>query len=319
MTPLLPRPAWRFALALVMLPLLGALLTALGCLLLIAPVYTARVSVAVQAPPARLPMYGALLQSRSMAERVIDHFALQALWGERSRTDTRERLAESVRVGSNRGGLLIVEVDAPLPWLAADMAGFHLLALQDMLDQLRRAGATERRQRLAAALHEAQAAAARARETLARSGIDEASLRSDRPYAMAQWLQLSHALQQAQARLARVATRYAPGSAPYGTEAALVAALEQQLQGLQAARPPAAAGYAAAWREHQRLERLLLRLRLADQQLQQDAERREETLAVVDRPALPERAGRPGALALIGASWALCTAGLLAWRRRGRR
>lgn len=144
------RPRWRFGLALLALPLLAAVLAALACLLLMPPVYTARLSVAVQAPPTRLPLYGALLQSRRMADRVIDHFALQALWGERTRTDARERLARAVRVGGDRGGLLVVEVDAPLPWLAADIAAFHLQELQALVDTLRAEAAGERRTRAAA-------------------------------------------------------------------------------------------------------------------------------------------------------------------------
>lgn len=310
------RPRWRFGLALLALPLLAAVLAALACLLLMPPVYTARLSVAVQAPPTRLPLYGALLQSRRMADRVIDHFALQALWGERTRTDARERLARAVRVGGDRGGLLVVEVDAPLPWLAADIAAFHLQELQALVDTLRAEAAGERRRRMAGALREAEAACAEARAALARSGIDEASLRIDPRYAGAQWTALADALRQAELRQAALATRFAPGSAPHGAEAARVAALRDQLARLQAAHAPAPAHYAMAWRELQRQERLLLRLRLLDQQLAQDAGRPDEALLLVDRAGLPERAGRPHALAVIAATWAATLGGLLAWRRR---
>jgi len=310
------RLSWRFGLALLILPQLAAALTAIACLLLLPPVYTARLSVAVQAPPLRLPAYGALLQSRRMADRVIGHFGLQAFWGERTRQDARERLADSVRVGSDKGGLLVLEVDAPLPWLAADMAAFHLQELQVLIDTLRAEAAAERRKRLAAALREAQAAAAEARAALARSGIDEASLRSDARYASAQWAGLSDAVRRSEARLAGLAQAFAPGSAPYRREAALLDALRGQLASLESTRAPALARYATAWREQQRQERLLLRLRLQDDELAQQAGKREETLLLVDRASLPERAGRPYAQAFILAAWAGSIASLLVWRRR---
>ncbi|MFG6417018.1 hypothetical protein ACG02S_24285 [Roseateles sp. DC23W] len=309
------RIGWRFGTALFALPIGAALLTAVACVLFIAPVYTARLSLALQAPPGKLPMYGALLQSRRLADRAIDHFALQALWGERTRADARERLARSVRVGSDKGGLLVVEVDAPLPWLAADLAAFHLQELQALLDTMRAEAAAERRARLADALRSAQSGAIEARQALARSGIDEASLASDLHFIGAQWQALHQTLRQAQARLAALAVRFAPASAPYQAEAARVTALREQLARLEAARAPAPAHYAMAWREQQRQERLLTRLRLADDQLQQDAGRREEALLVVDRASLPERAGRPYALLLIVAAWAGTVAALLAWRR----
>lgn len=310
------RSPWRFGLALLALPLLAAALAMLACLLLIPPAYTARLSVSVQAPLGRLPMYGALLQSHRMADRVIDHFSLQSMWREPTRSDARQRLARAVRVGSTKGGLLVIEVDAPMPWLAADMAAFYLQSLQALADTLRAEAAAERRRLLAPALRETEAAAVQARAALARSGLNEASLRGDAGTARGQWRLLAGRLRQAEAQLAVTAQHAVPGSPAYDTAAARVAASRGQLGQWQAPSATAPTPYEATWREQQRLERLLQRLRLQDEEFALDAGRVDEALLLVDRAIVPERAGRPYALAIIAAAWALAFAGLLAWRWR---
>jgi hypothetical protein len=318
------------ALRWVLWPLLAALLTLLACGFA-APTYTARTVLAprlsppswatqIQGPP-QLPtlrLYGALLQSRRLNERIALRFGLQQVYRQASLEATLARLAQNTRFGSING-LLAIEVDDAYPWRAADMANQYAIELRGLLDELR----VERAQAGVKALQQDLSLAQRqlkdAQQWLQSRGIDAASLRLDRNLVIGEQVALQQAGREAALKLQGLRHGLRDSSPAVQAQLATVATLRRLQREAQAPQRPAAVdgrSYAEAWRELQRLERWQRTLRLQLAAAETAAGHLDDALAVVDRAEMPQRRGGPPALLLMLAAAGLSVLVLMA-RRRG--
>lgn len=318
--------AWRWWLW----PLLAALLTFLACGF-VPPTYTAHTVLAPRlSPPSwatqlmgqpQLPtlrLYGALLQSRRLNERIALRFGLQQVYREASLEATLARLAQNTRFGSINNGLLAIEVDDVYPWRAADMATQYAAELQRLLDELRLERTQAGVQALQQDLSQTQQQLAAAQARLQASGIDAASLRLDRNLVIGEQLALRQAAWQAELKLQGLRHGLRDSSPAVQAQLATLGAL-RRLQGeAQAPQSKTAVdgSYAEAWRELQGLERWQRTLRLQLAAAETAAGHRDDALIVVDRAEMPQRRGGPPALLLMLAAAGLSVLVLLV-RQRG--
>lgn len=318
----LPRKRW-----LLLLPLLSALLVMLiGGFL--PPTYSAQVQIAIRTSPRltaddagvatalRSPaLYGGLLQSRRVAERVVAHFGLREVYGEDTLAGTLKQLQKRVRMGS-RSGLVVIEADDRYPWRAADIANRYVLELQTLLDELK---AESQRQRIIglerelASLSEPLAAAQRTLET---GGLDAASMHLLPEPARGRYAGLREQLRRAELLATMLQTRYADAALEPTLQRLRIRALRKLVAESEQAQShsdlPEAGGYALAQREFRRMEERQRRLRQELVKAKTEQGYRNETLFVVDRAQMPERRSGPRTLlAMVGA--ALLT---LAWQLR---
>jgi uncharacterized protein involved in exopolysaccharide biosynthesis len=77
-------------------------------------------------------LYVSMLQSRTVADALIERFRLQRLYDQDTLVDTRKELAKATSVSAGKDGIITVEVDDEDPQRAADMANAYV----DELDQL---------------------------------------------------------------------------------------------------------------------------------------------------------------------------------------
>lgn len=331
----LPRKRW-----LLLAPLLNALITMLiGGFM--PPTYSAQVQIAIRAAPRLTPddagvatalrspaLYGGLLQSRRIAERVIAHFGLREVYGEDTTAGTLKQLKERVRMGS-RSGLVVIEADDRYPWRAADIANRYVLELQTLLDELK---AESQRQRIIelerelAALRKPLAAAQRALEG---SGLDAGSMHLLPEPARGRYAGLQEQLRQAELLAAVLQTRYADTALEPTLQRLRIRALRKLVAESEHAQPPSdspeAGGHARAQREFRRLEERQRWLRQELIKARTEQTYRNETVFIVDRAQMPERRSGPRTLlamlgaALLTTAWQLRAVWLAALRARAAR
>ncbi len=319
----------RFWLGLLLWPLLSAA-AVLGVCLFLPLTYTAVATIAIQ-PSARgweanglppqlpsLAQYGALLQSRRVADRIIDEFALQTAYGEPTREQTRERLARNVVIGGTRGGLIVIQASDRDRQRAAELANQFANELQRLLDELRVEAAHTRADRLNADVARVQQRVAEAQRQLQAARLHSADMRLEPRWVAAPFFALQQALQASDQRLAALRVRLQDGSADVQRELALRTALAGQLQQAAAGTTASAAHrYSEATRDVRLLEPWLKQLRVHAMQAEMDAGIRHEAVLGVDAASVPERPSGPLALLYMIVAWAVTLAWLLfrAWRR----
>jgi len=90
-------------------------------------------------------LYIGLLRSEVVADGLIERFGLKDVYRARYQVDARKELAASTRLDSEKSGLLVIEVDARNPALAADMANAYVERLQKLTSALAVTEAAQRR------------------------------------------------------------------------------------------------------------------------------------------------------------------------------
>lgn len=315
-------------------PLLSAALVLFVCLF-IPPTYTATAVIDVRpsarqvderglvrtAPMPTAARYGALLQSRRVADRVIEAFDLQTVYDEPTLDETRERLARATRFGAVRGGLLVVQASDRYPWRAADLANQYAWELQRLLDELRVEDAHARADRLHAQARRVQQRLHEAHAQLAAAPLREAGLKLEPALMRKHYAGLQQALDASRRREAMLGATLHDEATELQLERARGEALHAQLRRLQAGDTSAADGalYADAAREVRLLEPLLQQLRVQAMQAEIDAGARVEALLGVDHAKPPERPSAPLALLYMALAWAGTLLWLLLrrWHHRG--
>lgn len=91
-------------------------------------------------------LYIAMLQSRAVADRLIERFKLQAYFKATTMTDLRLRLQGMTKIASGKDGLISISVEDHSPKLAADLANAYVEELRALSKKLAVTEAAQRRQ-----------------------------------------------------------------------------------------------------------------------------------------------------------------------------
>jgi uncharacterized protein involved in exopolysaccharide biosynthesis len=264
-----------------------------------------------------LDQYVALIQSTTVADRMIDQFKLMEVYDEELRTDARKQFRENLRVtAGRRDGLITIEVDDHDPQLATEMARAMVEQFRRMASEIAVTEAQQRRVFFEERVEEVRRRLDTAQSELASSGFAANALKAE-PKAVAEsFAKLRAELTTAQARLQGLRSTFSPQAAEMRQQASLVAELQSQLRDLESRQSvvkPEDSAYLSRYREFKYQEALFEQFSRQLELARVDQGREGGILQVVDVAQVPERKSKPKrALLGIGVSL-LMGFGLLTW------
>lgn len=174
--------------------------------------------------------YVALLQSTTVAERMIGRFDLMRIYNARLRSDARRALGANTRIGiGKKDGLITIESDDHEPKLAAAMANAYVEELHSLIASLALTEAQQRRVFFESQLAGTRDRLAVAQRALQDSGFNPGALKSE-PRALAEaYAQLQAQVTAAEIRLQMLRRGLADTAIEVEQQAATLTALRAQL------------------------------------------------------------------------------------------
>ena len=268
--------------------------------------------------------YVALLQSTTVADRLIDEFKLMQVYDEEFRFKAREELARNVRISlGKKDGLITIEVDDEDPQRAADMANRHVDELRRLTSQLALTEAQQRRVFFEAQLTQTRDRLTQAQQALQASGFSQGALKADAKAAAEGYARLRAEATAAEVRLQTLRRNLADNTPEVQQAQSTLGALRAQLGKLEESTELSGApDYVSKFREFKYQETLFELFARQYELARLDESREGALIQVVDvaKPAewksKPKRALITVASAI--ASLMLLAVGVLvrhAWRR----
>ena len=146
--------------------------------------------------------YVALLQSATVADRLIDEFKLMQVYDRKFRFEARKELADNTRVSlGKKDGLITVEVDDTDPQRAADMANRHVDELRRLTSQLALTESQQRRVFFEIQLKKTRDDLTQAQQQLQASGFNPGALKAEPKAAAEGYARLKAEVTAAEVRL----------------------------------------------------------------------------------------------------------------------
>jgi len=180
-------------------------------------------------------IYVAMLESRTIGDRIINQFHLQSLWKVKKLEDTRKALKSHARFEAAKDGLIVVSVKDTDPRLASDMANAFVQELYRMNSTLAVTEAGQRRVFFNQQLQEERAALTAAendlRTTQEKTGILELSGQS--AMAVRTIAETSAELRSREVELEAMRTYATDQNPDYSRLQTEISTLRQQLTALQ--------------------------------------------------------------------------------------
>jgi len=259
--------------------------------------------------------YVALMQSTTVADRLIDKFDLMQAYNEKLRVDARRELDSRSRfqVGK-KDGLIAIEVDDEIPKRAADIANQYVEELRRMTAVLAVSEAQQRRVFFETQLKNTRDQLVRAQQALQASGFNPGALRAEPKAAAEGYARLKAETTAAEVRLQTLRGTLSDSAVEVQQQQAALNALRGQLARLeQASEASFGAGpdYISKYREF-KYQETLFDLFARQFELARVDEAREGALIQVVDPALPpERKSKPkraqiAVVSTVGAFVLLC-------------
>lgn len=239
--------------------------------------------------------YVALVQSVTVADRLVERFDLVNKYDRKFKIDARKQLAENTRVTLGRkDGLITLEVDDHDPKTAADMASAYVEELRALTARLALTEAQQRRAFFEKQLGQVKEKLTAAQQTLASSGISVGALKAE-PKATAEGVaKLKAELTTAEVKLQVLRRAMSDNAAEVMAMSAQVQALRGELDKLGRNEEPAnQSGYIAAYREFKYQEALFEQISRQFELARIDESRDGGQLQLVDAPEIPERKTKP--------------------------
>jgi len=306
-----------------MLLLLPVLATALGFAgsYLITPVFTSRTSMLPPQPPqsaaasaigqlgalaslagggaaaikSPADQYVALMQSVTVADRLIERFKLASVYDTRFQFQARQELAKNTRITpGKKDGLITIEVDDTDPKRAAAMATAYIDELRLMTGQLAITEAQQRRVFFEAQLQQTRDRLAKAQQTLEASGFNAGALKAEPKAAAEAYAKLRAELTAAEVKLQALRRNLADGAPEVLQQQSMAGALRSQLASLERSTQTGGdADYISKFREFKYQETLFELFARQYELARVDESREGGLIQVVDPASLPEWKTRP--------------------------
>lgn len=297
---------------------LSAGLVALGGTYLFDPIYTARtaflppqqqqsaaasamaslgvlaglVGGAVKSPAEQ---YVALMQSTTVADRIVDRFDLMAVYDEEFRVEARKKLADNLRVTvGKKDGLIVVEFDDEDPKRAAAVANQFVEELRTLTGKLALTEAQERRVFFGGQMQHTRDRLTQAQQALQASGFNPGALKAEPKAAAEGYAKLRAEVTAAEVRLSALRRSLAESTPEVQQQEAALGALRAQLSRAEASTDlSGGADYVGKYREF-KYQETLFELFARQYELARVDEAREGALIqVVDTALAPEKKSWP--------------------------
>lgn len=239
--------------------------------------------------------YVSLLQSVSVADRLIDEFDLKAVYKSDYRFEARLELARNVRILLGRkDGLITIEVDDVSPQRAAALANRHIEELRRVTNTLALTEAQQRRVFFERQLKASRDNLGSAQKALQASGFNQAALRSEPRVAAEGYAKLKAEVTAAEVRLQTLRRGLADSTPEVQQQLALLGALREQLAKLESGLERSNdADYVGLYREYKYQEALFDLFSRQYELARLDESREGALIQVIDTALAPERKSRP--------------------------
>jgi uncharacterized protein involved in exopolysaccharide biosynthesis len=268
--------------------------------------------------------YVSLLQSTTVADRVIDKFQLTEVYETKFRSDTRRKLGENVRVSlGKKDGVISIEVDDESPQRAAAIASQYIDELRRLTSTLALTEAQQRRAFFEGQVQHTRRELAQAEAELQASGFNAAALRAEPRAAAEGYARLMSEVTAAEVRLQTLRRTLTESAPEVLQQVTSLVALRTQLQRLEAtAEPPSSPGYISKFREFKYQESLLELFAKQYELARVDESREGALIQVLDAAQIPDKRSKPKRAIAAMAAWGtslLALVGMLlvrnAWRQ----
>jgi uncharacterized protein involved in exopolysaccharide biosynthesis len=239
--------------------------------------------------------YLAFLQSRTIADRIVDRFDLKDLYDAKLRDDALLELAQNTR-GSlgKKDGLITLEVDDHDPKRAAAMASAYVEELRKLTAGLALTEAQQRRVFFEGQLKAARERLDAAQTALQASGVSTGAIRAEPKATADSFAKLKAEATTADIRLQALRRSLSDQTAEVQQQLAIVSGLraEMERQG-RAESPGAQSGYLGAYRDFKYYEALFDLLARQYELAKVDESRDGGQLQLIDSAQVPERKSKP--------------------------
>jgi len=244
--------------------------------------------------------YVAFLNSRAIADRLIERFDLMAYYDVELMGDARRALAGNTRISSGRDGLIRIEVDDKDPALAAEIANAYVEELGELLNRLAVTEAQQRRVFFAQHLEQAQAALVSAEQALQATGVTAATLRTQPQATVEAFARIQAQIAAQEVRVASMRGFLAETAPEFRQALTELSALRAQLRQLEGPAHQAlgnenhaASEYIARLREFKYQETLFELFARQYEMARVDESREGAVIQVLDLAIAPDRKAKP--------------------------
>ncbi len=239
--------------------------------------------------------YVALMQSVTVADRLIDEFKLMQVYEERFRSETRDELAKRVRIAvGKKDGLISVEVDDTDPQRAAAIANRHVDELRRLSSQLALTEAQQRRVFFESQLGLTRDLLTQAQQSLQASGFSSGALRAEPKAAAEAYARLKAEVSAAEVRLQVLRRSLADGTPEVAQQLSVLAAMRSELARLQSSESASQGpDYVGRYREFKYQEALFELLARQYELARLDESREGALIQVLDTAVAPEKKSKP--------------------------
>lgn len=246
-----------------------------------------------------------LLQSRTLADRMVDQFSLLTAYDVKFRFEAREKLKNNVRFSmGKKDGIISVSVDDYEPARAAAMANAFVAELRKFSSELALTEAQQRRQFFEKQLSITSERLAAAQQSLQRSGFNAGALRAEPRAAADQYARVRAELTAAEVRLQTLRLSLSDRSPEIQQQLAHLSALRTQLRALEVSGSPGTeSDYVTRYREYKYQETLFDTFSRQYELARLDESREGALIQSVDIAQVPEwkSAPRRGIIAIAAA------------------
>ncbi len=239
--------------------------------------------------------YVALLQSTTVADRLIDEFKLMQVYERDYRFEARKELAKNVRISlGKKDGLITVEVDDIDPPRAAEMANRHVDELRRLTSQLALTEAQQRRLFFDAQLKKTRDALTQAQLQLQASGFNPGALKAEPKAAAEGYARLKAEVTAAEVRLQTLRGNLSDTTPEVQNALGMLGALRAQLGKVETSTHPSGGpDYIGKFREFKYQETLFDLFSRQYELARVDESREGALIQVVDEAKPAERKSKP--------------------------
>jgi uncharacterized protein involved in exopolysaccharide biosynthesis len=183
--------------------------------------------------------YVALLQSTTIADRLVDEFKLMQVYESKFRFEARKELADNARMTlGKKDGLITVEVDDVDPQRAADMANRHVDELRRLTSGLALTEAQQRRAFFEGQLKKTRDDLTTAQQALQASGFNPGALKAEPKAAAEAYARLKAEVTAAEVRLQTLRRNLSDTTPEVAQAVTMLAALRAELAKAEASTDP---------------------------------------------------------------------------------
>ncbi len=263
-----------------------------------------------------------LLNSRTVADDLVDRFGLMQAYGADLRMQARDALAASSRIQGKRDGLILIEVDDVVPKRAAKLANGYIEALQRLSSSLAVTEAAQRRAFLEKQLAQASGRLRKAEVSIKKAGVTRDFLKLSPDATVARLAQLQAEIASKEIQVAVLRGTMTDSNPEVQRTLATLSALKAQLAQLQRAEDlgqqavteaNVPEGYADAYREYRYQETLYGLLARQLEIAKADELREGALIQVVDVAQVPEWKSSPKRLFLAASAAMIGLLFAVAW------